>query len=287
MSANISDEVRGPYRRPVNAFQAAPNSIHNDAVAQGLGLRGGTVAGSVHMDQFPPVLLDAFGPRWFETGSLSLRFVNATTDGEPVSAILGASPVGTGAQRPARMERDDGLLVAEGTASGGGSGGDSYLRAIDLRGVDPSGLRILRGLEPGTPLVEIDKTMPLADAVSRAEDGRITEPLDWYVGDSPWGRPILSPSHVVSLLYRETSLMMADRNGGAVGLFGAIEVSHLAGPVHADVEYRVRSVAVATGESPKTEFLWFDSTATLDGTDVATMRMQLRWMKASSQHYQQ
>ena len=32
-------------------------SIHDDATATKLGFRGGTVAGSVHMDQFPPLLL--------------------------------------------------------------------------------------------------------------------------------------------------------------------------------------------------------------------------------------
>ena len=58
-------------------------SIHDDATATVLGFRGGTVAGSIHMDQFPPLLLEAFGQGWFETGSLSLYFRYATTDGEP------------------------------------------------------------------------------------------------------------------------------------------------------------------------------------------------------------
>ena len=52
----------------------AATNIHDDATAQKLGFRGGTIAGSIHMDQFPPVLVEAFGPAWFETGSLSLAF---------------------------------------------------------------------------------------------------------------------------------------------------------------------------------------------------------------------
>ncbi len=64
----------------------AQGSIHDDATASKLGFRGGTVAGSIHMDQFVPVLLEAFGSSWFETGYLSLRFLNATTDREVVRA---------------------------------------------------------------------------------------------------------------------------------------------------------------------------------------------------------
>ena len=40
--------------------------IHDDATAAELGFRGGTVAGDVHMNQFPPVLLRVFGKEWFE-----------------------------------------------------------------------------------------------------------------------------------------------------------------------------------------------------------------------------
>ncbi len=47
-------------------------SIHDDATAAKLGFRGGTVAGSIHMDQFPPLLLRAFGTRFFHDGALSL-----------------------------------------------------------------------------------------------------------------------------------------------------------------------------------------------------------------------
>ena len=81
------DVITGPVRTPRNLAANVTGSIHDDATATALGFRGGTVAGSIHMDQFPPLLLDAFGPRWFETGSLSLYFRTATTDGEPVRAL--------------------------------------------------------------------------------------------------------------------------------------------------------------------------------------------------------
>ena len=48
----------------MNASQQAKGSIHNDEVATKLGFRGGTVAGSIHLELFPPLLVEAFGPRW-------------------------------------------------------------------------------------------------------------------------------------------------------------------------------------------------------------------------------
>ena len=46
----------GPVRQPVNASLNEKGSIHDPERAKELGLRGGTVAGSIHMEQFPPVL---------------------------------------------------------------------------------------------------------------------------------------------------------------------------------------------------------------------------------------
>ncbi len=76
-----------PLRLPRNQHQGADNSIHNDVVAKPLGFRGGTVAGSIHFEQYPPLMLKVFGTEWFETGNLSLYFRNATTDKEPVRAF--------------------------------------------------------------------------------------------------------------------------------------------------------------------------------------------------------
>jgi hypothetical protein len=283
--------LRGPIRTPINAHQDAPNSIHNDGVAGSLGFRGGTVAGSVHMDQFPPVLVDAFGPAWFETGSLSLQFRNATTSGEPVIAMVGqpdAEALSAGAvQVPARMETPDGTLVAEGTASIGDHGLSTHLESIDLRGSDPSELRMFPHLEVGQEIVSYDETIDAGAAVGTAGSRLITEPLAWYSGLSPWGGPVASPSRAVSLLWRRTSAELTRSTGGAVGLFGSIEVRHHGGPLLADHTYRVSSRVAAIGASPKTEYVWFDSDAhEPDGGErVASMRMQLRWMKASSSLY--
>jgi hypothetical protein len=276
-------------RHPRNLYSGSAGSIHDDATATKLGFRGGTVAGSVHLDQFPPLLVQAFGERWFETGSLSLYFRNATTDGEPVQAFV-AAPAGEGPdqQVPAWMTQPDGTLVAEGTASVGEPAEPSALSARDLRQVDPATLRMLRDLRPGDPLGPVEVAVNGERQRVSLTEGYRTEPLDWYGGSSPWGPPIASPSTTVSLLYNELLGPLRERLGPRVGLFGAIEVRFHAGPVLLDRSYTVSGEVVGVSETPKTEVLWFDSRAhDADGRLVAGMRMMLRSLKASSPLYAQ
>jgi hypothetical protein len=282
-----SEVIRGQVRRPRNLSAHATGSIHDDATATALGFRGGTVAGSIHMDQFPPLLLEAFGQRWFEAGGLSLYFRHATTDGEPVEALL-ERPVTAGgdAQVRAWATTTDDVIVAEGTAAVGEPPVPSALRSRDLRPVDPAGLRILKALRPGDSLGECRATADGDRQRAVIAAGAMTEPLPWYTGPSPWGGPIAAPSAVVSLLYQRLLAGIRDSLGEHVGLFGAIEVRFLAGPVFADRSYRVTGEVAALSQTPKTEVLWFDSRALDDdGTPVAQMRMMLRQMKQSSPLY--
>src|SRR5580704_18947997 len=126
MTAN-SNVITGPVRRPRNMAAHIAGSIHDDATATALGFRGGTVAGSVHLDQFPPLLVQAFGRQWFETGSLSLYFRHATIDGEAVQAFVERPPAGDHDPQvrawmtTPRSDSDESAassqLVAEGTAA--------------------------------------------------------------------------------------------------------------------------------------------------------------------------
>jgi hypothetical protein len=282
------DEVlAGPVRRPRNRSANATGSIHDDATATALGFRGGTVAGSIHMDQFPPLLLTAYGPRWFETGSLSLYFRHATTDGEPVRALLEQPPDdGSDAQVRAWATTDDDVLVADGTAAAGSPQEPSALHSRDLRPADPAELRILKALRPGDSLGECQSAADAARQRAVIDGGAMTEPLDWYTGASPWGGPIAAPSAVVNLLYADLLHGIRDSMGEHVGLFGAIEIRFRAGPVLLDRGYRVTGEIVALSQTPKTEAMWFDSRALDgDGTVVAEMRMMLRQMKQSSPLY--
>ncbi|MGH8996247.1 MAG: hypothetical protein ACRDYB_09515 [Acidimicrobiales bacterium] len=291
--------LRGPVRTPRNRasseWQArrgpdaagrpgrAGGNIHDDATAQKLGFRGGTIAGSIHLDQFPPVVIAAFGQRWFEEGSISLQFRNATIDAEPVVAMV-RLPDGPAPQVEARMDRADGMLVADGTAGCGGTE-QTYLDAIDLRPAAPDELRLLAGVRPGSALTGRTFTVDSAAQRERIEQGAITEPLGWYTGPSPWGPPIVNPSAIVQLI-RNGRDDFGPHIADAVGLFSAIELRFHAGPLRCDTEYRVSGEIVSVGASPKTEYVWYDSRATAGTGEVAvSMRMQLRWMKASSPLY--
>src|SRR5215470_326580 len=188
------DVLAGPVRKPRNLAAGVAGSIHDDATATALGFRGGTVAGSIHMDQFPPLLLEVFGQGWFETGSLSLYFRYATTDGESVQAFAERPPDGgQDAQVRAWMTTSDGDLVGEGTASVGRPATPSALRGRDLRPVDPSRLRLLKALRPGDLIGDLPVAVKAERKLSLIARGAMTEPLPWYAGDSPWGGPVASP----------------------------------------------------------------------------------------------
>jgi hypothetical protein len=280
--------LRGPARAPVNLFTGGAHpglNIHEDRTAQTLGFRGGTIPGSIHMDQFAPLLLEAFGEAWFQTGSLSLNFKHATIDREEVIAMVATPPRRSNVQVEARMERPDGTLVAIGTAAAGEPGEPAHLHAIDLRPADPAQLRILAGVRPSVTRLHHTARIESSAVTRRIEAGGLLDVLDWYRGPSPWGGPIANPSAVVQLL-RNRGGEFGPNVGQAVGLFGAIEVRHHAGPVFLDRDYEVVGEVVAVGASPKTEYLWFDTRALGSGGEVvASMRMQLRWMTASSPLY--
>ena len=284
MTEFLSSPVRSPSVGGQMSSRVA-GSIHDDAVAQRLGFRGGTIAGSIHMDQYPPVLLEAFGQSWFETGSLSLAFKNATTSGEPVIAKVGVPAQAGDVQVAVRTERPSGEVVAEGTASVGRGGDPTHLSAIDLRPSDPSALRILSGVQPGSTKLQHRASIDAATVKERVTSGRLLDPLPWYTESSPWGGSVAHPSALVQLL-RNRGGEFGPHIRDAVGLFGAIEIRHHNGPVFLDTEYSVEGEVVAVGASPKTEYVWYDTRA-LDSTGrvVASMRMQLRWMTASSPLY--
>jgi hypothetical protein len=283
-----SNVIVGPVRRPRNPSAHVQGSIHDDATATALGFRGGTVAGSIHMDQFPPLLLEAFGPSWFETGSLSLYFRYATTDDEPVQAFVGRPDGAQDAQVRAWMATPDGDLVGEGTASVGRPAAPSALRGRDLRPVDPGRLRMLKALRPGDLIGDLPVPVNAERQLSQIARGAMTEPLPWYAGDSPWGGPVASPSAVVDLLYSDLLADLWRSLGPRVGLFGAIEIRFAAGPVFLHRSYRVSGEVTALSETPKTEVLWFDSRALGEnGVLVAEMRMMVRQMKQASPLYQE
>lgn len=286
--ANPELEVRdgvlvGPVRHSVNNAAQIKGSIHDDATATKLGLRGGTVAGSIHMDLFAPLGLELYGERWIEAGCLSLYFINATVDREPVRAYVRMPQDGAkDAPLDAWVLREDGMRVAEGTVSVGNPSQPTALHTRELVKFPPQDLRILANLSEG-----FDIPVQTVVQTSERHDSRlpvVTEPLPWYDGPSPWGERIVTPAGLVQLQHQKTAGALREiLDNDSVGLFGAIEMKMVNGPAFVDETYEVHGKVIALGESPKTEYFWFDTQMDdRSGKRIAEMRMLLRFMKASS-----
>jgi hypothetical protein len=278
----------GQWRRPVNEFLQTPGSIHQDETAQRVGLRGGTVTAAVHMELWPPPLLKAFGQRWFEHGNVSIYFLDPTQDREEVRAVVAVPPAGASdVQVETWAERPNGKRIGEGTAAVGAPTEPSALLARDLTRFPVGELRILADSSIGDqfPESEVSVTEEMMERRLKV----ITDPLPWYEGESPWGGAIAPPATVTYLMYLPSVAYLRQvRRIEAVGLFGAIELRNINGPVMAGESYRAGGHVVNLGQTPRTEYVWFESY--LDdkaGRRIAEMRMMTRFMKASAAAYQQ
>lgn len=283
----MSEIINGPIWAARNwSADEGEGSIHDDATAEKLGFRGGTVAGDIHMNQFPPVLVKLFGNQWFEHGNLSLNFKNATVDKERVQVFAEQPAVGAQSTK-VWMEREDGMLVATGTASVG-EHLDTELRNRDFRAADPSELRILHRLHEGLSLGEYDVHTSPALQFERFDQNLISDPLDWYRGESPWGEPVAAPATVLEFLWAYPMQGMRPYLGEMVGLFGAMEIGFDNGPLLMNRDYHLTSKVLCVGQSPLTEFVWYETQAyDTEGNRVVTLLIQSRCMKASSPAYQE
>ena len=289
----------GPLRAPTNPGRETAGNIHSDEDARNLGFRGGLVAGSIHMEMFPPLLVRAFGERWLERGSLSLYFLTPTLHGEEVRAALGVVPEGVAdAQVEAWAERPDGQRICEGTASVGDVPPERA--ALHVRELDrhaPNELRILAGAKAGDSFPVVDTAVEQAVIDERL--AVITEPMVWYRDAARWGGTLPTPVNLVNALIAPANAYLESIRAGAIGLYGAIELRNVNGPFLAGKTYRAGGTLLHVGDSPKTEYVWFDTWADDPsagsgqapsagaGKRVAEMRMQLRFMKASSPLYQE
>jgi len=275
--------IYGGWRRAVNAAIHSTGSIHEDATAQKLGMRGGAVVGIVHLNLFPPLILRTCGKDWFEQGSLSIYYTFALLDGEQVRGVMDVPPEGArDVQVEARAETPEGQTVGRGSVGFGEPKEPSYLQSTEMTNADPKELRILAGLKAGDDLPSRD-VLITQETVDRALE-TITDTLDWYKGDSPWGGAILPPSVMYGAMQLQPGV-----SPQAVGFFGATELRNVNGPVKVGVPYVAHGKLVCVGASPKTEYFWFDSTLEEKdgGKVVAQMRHMTRLMKASSPLYQE
>lgn len=271
MSATLTADVwTGPFRTPRNMAAEVKGSIHDDATASKLGFRGGTVAGSVHMDQFVPRLLELYGDAWFETGVLSLYFTQATVDREEVAAQVAAGPE----RAHLSMHNHDGAQICVGTASAKADPGSELVRRMAGQSpVEPGRLRILADIKVGDE----------GETSARIEPDRLAKHREIITEDLPaYAKGVLPPSQVIGLAHQARIAAVGKSRQPHVGLFGALEVEHIKGPFMAGVEYEARTKILKLTESPKTENAWYDVFFAKDGEDVGRVRFYLRFLKASS-----
>jgi len=288
-------KIFGGWRAPENLARASTTSIHDDDVAKKVGMRGGTIQGTIHLSMFTPLAQKIFGDRWFEQGTVSMYYTFATTDKEEVRAIIELPsdtteemlPIATkDVQVSAWAELKNGQQIMTGTVSIGSPKEPSYLQAAELRNSKPEEIRILARHKVGDdlPSREILLTQEAANSGLR----RITDQLEYYKDKekSPWRNAIIYPTamfEAMALGYERTST----DEYKAVPFYGATELRNINGPALIGVPYIAKGKYVCIGASGKTEYFWLDSTLEEkeSGKIIASMRHLNRFMKAGSPLY--
>lgn len=287
--------LEGPWRKPANMLKAQTYddhaSIHDDATAQKLGFRGGTIEGPTHFSQLAPLLHRLWGRAWFETGCISANYRNASYEGEEVQAV--AMPTGADTAQVSVRKRD-GTVVLTGSAAVGAAADAGAVGAKLQRAQALATPRILAGCHVGmrapTRQVRMDYDLRMGDLYpfSLAEKlASITETSPWYArGDvAPWGRPAI-PMEMISVLCQHVA---ADDGfpvaNPVVGLFADQEIRLIVGPLSPGIEYRLEREIIALTETPKTESMWLRSRVYLGDGLVAEMTLNQAFLKASSPLY--
>jgi len=268
-------ELTGRWERPRNVAADRKGSIHDDEAARALGFAGGWVSARVHLNVFVPLLLEAFGRRWFELGALSLDFRTATLDREEVRAVLTCADAGA-SRADARLEQRDGAHVAIGDASVDAPAEPSYLATKDLRGRDDGPYQLIANVSPGDRFPP--REIVLREATAERMIGGVGH--EWYLNDSPWGAPIASPSLMVNALGAACGSYLREHRIGGVFIDGGTEIRNINGPVLLDTSYVCGGRILARGRSPRTEYFWYESWLDDDsGRRIAEMLLQWRCMR--------
>jgi hypothetical protein len=296
-----ADALAGPWRMPrqmLNNQQYDGHvSIHDDAMAQKLGFKGGTIEGPTHFSQFIPLCVQLWGAKFMEQGCLSAHYRNACYEGDKVRAFV-AKPASGATQTTIWMQREDGTEVLKGTASLGPSTTPTALehRLTELKPLDNA--VILRDVKVGMRSKRISVRMDmnqhmgnlypfsLADKLQR-----ITEPSPWYTLDgaqqSPFKRAII-PFEMISVLcgYMKDADPFPVR-GPVVGLFADQEIRLMKGPLFVGEQYELDREVIFLSGSKRTESMWVKTRIFAPGGNevLATMLLNSASLKDSYANY--
>jgi hypothetical protein len=223
-----------------------------------------------------------------------MYYTFATVDKEEVRAIIDLPPNITGDMLPittedvqvkAGAELKSGQQIMTGTVSIGSPKEPSYLQAVELKNSSPEDIRILARHKVGDelPSREILLTQENANLGLR----RITDQLNYYKDESPWGNTIYYPTalfEAMALGYERTDTAEYK----AVPFYGATELRNINGPAFIGTPYIAKGKFVCIGVSGRTEYFWLDSTLEEKETGkiIASMRHLNRFMKAGSPLYE-
>jgi hypothetical protein len=263
--------IRGPLRKPAQMLQeqeyGGHASVHDDAQAAKLGLRGAPIEGPTHFSLYPPLLERIWGKDWFENGCISAHYQNMVIEGEETQAFVEWPEPGAKITK-AWCIKGDGTPVHEASASVGP--GETLLekRLSELR--PPGKLVIMQDLKVGMKIEEdklirmdADQHMgPLYPFSLNQKLAKITENSPWYsdAKASLWGRAII-PLEMISVLAQYSSRASGKESafptrGPALGLFVDQQIRVIGGPLFVSEDYLVSREIVALSESKRVENCW-------------------------------
>lgn len=262
---SICGPLRSPKQMLADQEYGGHSSLHDDDMAEKLGFKAGPIEGPTHFSQLTPLLIDQFGPEFFERGCLSAHYQNMVIEGEQVRAFAERRNEGQNAIR-LWAEKADGTPVLEASASLGPDYGETLLEARMKRLRPPGPLVILQDIKPGMTGAEDEHIRMDPDQHMGAlypfslnqKLAAITEPSDWYsdASASPWGRPVI-PLEMISVLSQYSSRTARfPTKGPAVGLFADQQIRMINGPLFVGEDYILRREVIAVSESRRTESMW-------------------------------
>jgi hypothetical protein len=294
----IDGALAGPWRSPRQMLHDQTYddhaSIHDDATAQKLGFKGGTIEGPTHFSLFAPLGVAVWGQRFLEQGCLSAHYRNPAFEGETMRGFIKAVEGSDHAEIWA--VKDDGVEVLRGTASVGPNAPASALEAR-LKTLPPLEQPVVMadvkvGMKTGRVPARMDADQHMGDLYPFSLNQKlkvITEPSPWYAdgATTPWGRAII-PFEMLSVLLQYTA-----REGHfpvrepVVGLFADQEIRLIDGPLLVGEQYEVERELVALSGSRRTESFWVRTKAyrVSDGKHVATMLLNQATLKESYAPY--
>lgn len=275
--------LHGPWSQAPNLSAESKGSIHDDEQARSLGFQAALVGGSVLCSYMTTLLVERFGPAWYERGFFKTSFVGPVYETDEFRVVLEEREPGPGEAGlvAVRLEKRSGEPATAGYAGLAQSAatatppwqrpGEAAAPALTLTD-DPIPEEPIGTAMPPKALV----VTPEESARRRAVAGD-TSP--WYADASPWGGPIV-PSFMYLLVnlgngvQRPASAQTSSARAGMNGTFQLL----MTGPMFANQPYTLHSQLAEKGISGRTAFRTAEfRIVDADGRQVALARQKTRW----------